>query len=118
MNNLLGALRGPNGLDLIDPLGRLLGRRGRRRDHTRDRGFLDDGRRRGLPIRLAMRIPSVVVGTVSSGFRSISMICPSAPASAIRSASAGVTIKVTTVDAVCGPSLTFCWSDRVPAVRT
>ena len=63
--------------------------------------------------------PALSVGALSSGLRSVSVIRPSAAASAMRSASSGVTSSVTTDVGIGRPSWrAFSWSKRVPAVST
>src|SRR5438093_9624867 len=63
-------------------------------------------------------MPGVSVGTTSSGFRSASVILPSDDASAMRSASLGMTASVTTDEGVGWRSFACAWSILVPAVRT
>ncbi len=72
----------------------------------------------GAPISDARRVPLVSVVSVSSGLRSVSMIEPSDDASAMRSASSGVTSSVTTVLGTGLPSFACSWSYFVPAVST
>jgi hypothetical protein len=67
--------------------------------------FFSTGGAAGGPTRLASLIPVVLLGSTSSGLRRVSMILPCADASAIFSASSGVTMSVTTVVGIGWPSL-------------
>ena len=113
------ALCSANGFDGIDRSARLPARRrlGLRTRRTPLTTFVTGGGS-GAPMSEAMRVPLVMVGSVSSGLRSVSMIDPSVDASAMRSASSGMTSSVTTVVGTGLPSFACSWSYLVPAVST
>src|SRR5688572_19119706 len=72
----------------------------------------------GPVISASSLIPAVRVGSTSSGLRRAREIRPLDDASAMRSASSGVTASVTTVVGCASPLRPCSWSIRVPDVST